>query len=420
MHISKKWVIALALIWLVILVAGVTTSVTLAIAGSDSASFTSPIASAQDVVVSEDEYRLIQRYARLDEVLQMIQREYYLDVDEDTLILGAIHGMVGSLGDIYSYYETPDDVITEQEHQLGTYRGVGLQLLLTQDYEILITRVFKDSPSEMAGFRAGDIIVAINDDQMAHYGAEAIEVARSMLIGAEAEPSKVTVRREDTLLTLEVMPGDVIINRVESCMLTDDIGYIAIYEFLGDDVNGFATALTDMQQNGAKGLIIDIRSNPGGLLYDVVRIADLLLDEGLIVYVENRNGERDSYYSDADALGLPLVVLVNGNSASASEILAGAVQDRGAGVIIGETTYGKGIVQSILSFPSDGAGLHLTTARYFTPNGRSIHGTGIEPDIVVPLAEGDDITQSTPDATRDSQLRAALDYLEEALVGDAQ
>ena len=413
---SKKMVVILALVWLVILVAGVTSSLTLTIAGADSLPFTTVLSSAQEVVVTGKEYQSIERYARLDEVFQLIRDQYYEDVSEEDLILGAINGMVGALGDPYSYYETPGDVISEQEHQEGAYHGIGIQLMLTADYEVLVTRVFKDSPAEEAGFLAGDRLLTVNGENLAAHRENSIDVAKTLLIGEDGTYATVELLRGDQVITVEVTHADVVINRVESCMLTDDIGYIAIYEFMGDDVDGFRKALDERLADHAKALIVDIRSNPGGLLYDVVEIADQLLGEGLIVYVENRSGDRENYYSDSDAISVPLVVLVNENSASASEILAGAVQDHQAGTIIGTTTFGKGIVQSILNFPEDGAGLHLTTASYYTPAGRSIHGTGIEPDLVVEMAKDDEIAPNAPDVTRDTQLRTAVEFLEDELL----
>ena len=412
---TKKWVIILALIWLIILVAGVTSSVTLTIAGADSLPFTAHISNTQEVIVTDREYQSIERYARLDEVLDLIKSQYYEEVSEEDLILGAINGMVGALGDPYSYYETPSAVISEQEHQEGAYHGIGIQLMLTTDFDVLVTRVFKNSPAEDAGILAGDKIISVNGEVLASHRENSIDVAKSLLIGEDNTYATVELLRGDDIVTVSVTHADVIINRVESCMLTDDIAYIAIYEFMRDDVEGFRNALDERLNDHAKAVIIDVRSNPGGLLYDVVEIADELLGEGLIVYVENRSGDRESYYSDADALDLPMAILVNENSASASEILAGAVQDHGAGTIIGATTFGKGIVQSILSFPEDGAGLHLTTASYFTPNGRSIHGTGIVPDIEVEMGKDDEIAPNAPNINRDSQLRKAVEHLERVL-----
>ncbi len=407
---SKRMVVILAVVWMVILVAGVTTSLTLTLAGADDIPLVGRLTGGQEIVVTEEEYRMIARYARLEEVLSLIESEYYLETDEDQLILGAIQGMVSTLDDPYSYYCTPEEMSHDQQRQEGVYEGVGLQLQSGEDNRLMITRVFADSPAHAAGIRTGDVLVSAAGVELEPVEG-VMDTAKALLAGELGTSVEVGVQRGEERLTFEVLRASVQINRVDSSMLDDDIGYIAIYEFMGDDVEGFTAALKARAQDGAKALIVDLRSNPGGLLSDVVEITDALLDEGLIVYVENRAGGRDSYYSDADSCALPLAVLVNRYSASASEILAGAVQDRGAGVILGETTYGKGIVQSIIPFHEDGAGLHLPTARSFTPSGRSIHGCGIEPDIAVEQAEGDEIVPDAPDPARDTQLREAVKHI---------
>ena len=406
---SKRIIVILALIWMIILVAGVSTSLTLALSGAENSSWAGRLTGGQDIIVTEDEYAIISRYKRLDEVLALIKNEYFQETDEEDLVLGAIRGMVSSLNDPYSYYRTSDEMSQEQERQQGVYKGIGLQLLDEGD-QLLIMRVFAGSPADEAGILAGDVLVGVAGVDLTKE-EEAMNTAKNLLVGENGTSVSVEVKRGEDRLTFEVKRADVVINRVVHTMLENDIGYIAIYEFMGDDVEGFSEALKAVVEEEARGLIIDLRSNPGGLLSDVVEISDMLLDEGLIVYVESRSGARDSYYSDADACTLPLAVLVNNASASASEILAGAVQDRDRGVIVGETTFGKGIVQSIIPFYEDGAGIHLTTASYFTPSGRSIHESGIEPDIPVQQSDEDEISPEMPDIERDTQLRTAFEYL---------
>ena len=407
---SKRVIVILAVIWMIILVAGVTTSLTLALSGTNGASFVGRLASGQEIVVTDSEYQSISRYRRLNEVLELIEKEYYTETNEDELILGAIRGMVDSLSDPYSFYRTPEEMLLDQDHEDGVYQGVGLQLLVGEDNQLLITRVFSKSPAEKAGIKPGDMLLTVAGVDLSE-ADDIMQTAKSLLLGEEGTEVIVEVDRGGETLSFSVGHAEVTINRVEYSMLDDDIGYIAIYEFMGDDVEGFSAALDALTERNARALLIDLRGNPGGLLSDVVTISDMLLDEGLIVYVETRSGARDSYYSDKDAVQLPMAVLVNGTSASASEILAGALQDRGAATIIGETTFGKGIVQSIIPFHEDGAGIHLTTASYYTPSGRSIHGSGIEPDMPVAQAEGDEIVPEMPDPARDTQLRTAVEYL---------
>ena len=193
-------------------------------------------------------------------------------------------------------------------------------------------------------------------------------------------------------------------------MLEGQIGYISIFRFGGDAAQLFIDALESLEAQGMRALIIDLRDNPGGTLDDVVAIADAILPEGLIVSMVNRNGEREEYRSDSVYSSVPLAVLVNGGSASASEVLAAAVQDHGRGAIIGTQTFGKGVVQAVVEFPEDGSGMQYTIAAYYTPDGRSIHGSGVTPDIVV---EGDAVPNLSgiPDSENDVQLRTALEWL---------
>ena len=219
-----------------------------------------------------------------------------------------------------------------------------------------------------------------------------------------------TVLRNGERIELSVTRGDVSVSNVESAMLPGAIGYIEIFQFSGDDVTGFTAALEELEAQGARALIVDLRNNPGGILDHVVAIADLLLGECTVVYTQERDGSRVDYYSDAACSDLPLVVLVNGMSASASEILAAAVQDLDRGTIVGTRSYGKGIVQTVITFENDGAGMQYTSAEYFTPAGKNIHGTGVTPDVVV---EGDFSNYSgEPDVENDVQLQAAMAELE--------
>lgn len=415
---SKRVIIVLAVIWMVIIVAGASTSITLALCGVTRPEGDS-VTGALEVVVTEDEYETISRYARLDEVFRLIQDEYYTETDESRLLLGAIEGMLSSLDDPYSFYYTPEEMASAREHQEGVYEGVGLQMLTTDDGQLLITRVFANSPAKTAGLRAGDVLCEVAGTLLPTEGTQGMTLAKELLKGESGTSVDITVLRGDEQLTFTVARDSVSINRVDYAMLEGDLGYIALYEFMGDDVEGFSTALSALENQGARGLIIDVRSNPGGLLDDVVDIADLLLPEGLVVYIEDRHGARESYYSKDGAVDLPIVVLVNEMSASSSEILAGAIQDLNAGVIVGQTTFGKGIVQTILPFRSDGAGMQLTTAAYFTPLGRSIHGTGITPDVLVKQAETDEISSEAPDPERDTQLRRAMEVLRAQLETDS-
>ena len=409
---SKRAIVVLAVIWLIILVAGVSSSLTLMLCrvGGDS-----DIAFAGAHIVSSSEYAIIQRYSRLQEVMDVIERDYYIPVDEDKLLLGAIDGMTASLGDPYTFYYTPQAMQETTEHQSGSYEGIGIHLLTGEDGQLIVIRAFTGSPAQKAGIRSGDILLEVDGESVNGENVSAMDRAVSAIKGELHTFVNLTLRRGEEIIRVDVERDAVTMDRVEYRMLDDGIGYIAIFEFMGNDVELFKAALKDLTAQGMQGLVLDIRSNPGGLLTDVVEIADLLLPEGLTVYTQDRSGKRESYYSDKEALGIPLVVLINGTSASASEILAGAVQDYGVGTLVGTNSFGKGIVQTIMTFRDDGAGMQLTTSSYYTPSGRSIHGTGIAPDVVVETDEWIYASIAFFTGKEDPQLEKALEILRKKL-----
>ncbi len=401
---SKKWMNTLLVVVLLIATAAASCAFTLSLGEM------AGIHIAQDqYMVSDDEFEMLQRYERLDEVFHLLRDYYYTEVDEEILLTGAVRGMMDSLGDPYTFYYTPEEMAEFTEQQEGVYEGVGMQILGSLDGDMIVTRTFKGSSAYEKGVRAGDKIVAVNDQPVSAKTVQAMNEAVDMIRGERGTTVKVTFERDGELIDFILERRNVSMNRVEYTMI-DDIGYIMLYEFMGDAVDGFEEALEQLKNQGAKGLIIDVRSNPGGLLDAVVDICDMLLPEGTIVYMEDRVGQRETFYSDSQMIDMPLVVLVNESSASASEILAGAVQDSAVGTIVGQTTFGKGIVQVVIPFMSDGAGLQLTMATYYTPAGRCIHGSGVVPDVEVDDG-GYDFTISAVNPQEDVQLAAALEIL---------
>ena len=354
----------------------------------------------------------LSRYARLEAIRSTLVEDYYREVDEDALIEGAIRGMMDALEDPYTFYYTPDELQRRDAQSEGVYSGLGVLVQNNADGEIEIIRVYEGSPADAAGAQAGDRIVAVDGISVSGGSVEALSDAVGRMRGEDGSAVELRVRREDELLDLTLIRGDVHVSNVNSAVLEGDVGYIEICQFSGDDVEGFRAAIAELQAANVRGLIVDLRNNPGGLLSHVMEIADLLLPEGEVVHIENRAGERVSYSSDAQYWDVPLVVLINGMSASASEILAAAVQDFDRGALVGTRSYGKGIVQSLLVFESDGAGMQYTSATYYTPSGRCIHGTGVAPDIVVEAAEGYYNLTGVPDPENDLQLKAALEQLE--------
>lgn len=320
---------------------------------------------------------------KLEAIEEVINEYYYQDedIDADKMIEGIYAGMVDSLEDPYSVYYTAEEWQSLMEETEGIYYGIGAYLSLDSATGLAkISGVIAGTPAEEAGLRENDIIYKVDDENI--QGLELSEIV-SRVKGEEGTVVHLTIIREGETDYLEM---DVTRRQIESPtvnyeMYDNGIGYIQIREFDDVTTDQFTEALAVIKGSDAEGLILDLRGNPGGSLPVVVDIARMILPEGMIVYTEDKYGERDEYTCDGkNELNIPLVVLVNGNSASASEILAGAIKDYGKGTLIGTTTFGKGIVQRVLPL-TDGTALKLTISAYYTPKGNNIHGIGIEPDI---------------------------------------
>jgi carboxyl-terminal processing protease len=300
------------------------------------------------------------------------------------------------------------------EDDEGEYAGIGIQI--SASYETMlctISRVFSNSPAADVGLRRGDILYKVEDlDVDASTLTEAVGIMR----GTVGEPVHVQVLRNGELLDFDIPRAVVHVNWVSSCMLDNDVGYILLYEFSGDCADTFHTQLNALVDQGAKALIVDLRDNPGGWIEDAVNLADIFLPEEMVTYLEYRDGSRDYYNATEGSLSIPLVVMMNENSASASEILAGALQDYAVATIVGTQSYGKGIVQCVLPVGSDGAGMQLTTALYYTPGGRSIHKVGITPDVEAAMPESDTNLYELGDLN-DAQLQAAYEVALESRAG---
>ena len=392
-----------ALIWAAIMIAVISSTATLLLAGRSTGA-------AGLHWVSGDQYDMIERYGRLEEVRQTMLTQYYEPLDDDALMLGAIRGMTGAANDVYTFYYTPEEMQKEQENEEGVYRGIGVLVGQNADGYIEVLRVYASTPAELAGIKVGDIITGVDGAEIDTSSQQGYDEAVNMIRGVENTEVLLSIRRGEETLEVPVMRSNVNISYVEYTMLEGGIGYVAISQFMGDAAEGFQEALDYFIAHDARGMVIDLRNNPGGLLNVVNHIADSILPEGIIVYVQDRDGKRTDFYSDEKMVDLPLVVLVNDMSASASELLAASVQALGRGAVVGVTTYGKGIVQTVVPFPQDGAGMQLTTASYFDANGRSIHKVGVVPDVEVAL-DGD-LVPVDPDPVSDNQLSRAIEVLE--------
>ncbi|MBQ4089562.1 MAG: S41 family peptidase [Clostridia bacterium] len=401
----KKRIFAIsAIIWALVLVAVGSSTVTILLTGS---SF------ADSRAITDEELEMLERYSRLEEVRKTLMENYYIDVDDETLVQGAIDGMLASLDDPYTFYYTEEDMIERMESSTGEYKGVGMSVQMDGEGAVNVVRVFIDSPAEKAGILSGDKLVAIEGEYLNIQTNKDLEDAVALIRGTVGTEVNLTILRDGEEMEFTVTRGDVNINYVEYEMI-GDIGYVRLYEFENSTADSFFEASDYFKAQNARGMVIDLRDNPGGLLTSVVEIADSLLPKGKVIYTEDRIGDMSAYYSDDEKWDIPLVVLINGNSASASEILAASVQDYERGQVIGTTSYGKGIVQLMLTYP-DGAGMQYTESRYFTPNGRSIHQVGVEPDIIIEMDDDYDPSIRGVNLENDNQLEEALKILEEEI-----
>ncbi len=335
----------------------------------------------------------------------LIDRYYIGDVDETDLSEGVYKGYIEGLGDPYSVYYDEEETKQMSESLSGEFGGVGA--LMSQDREtgvITVLQVYDGSPAQEAGMRDGDTLYKVEGEEVT--GEDLSDVV-SKVKGEKGTQVTITVLRADTgeEEELTITRDTIEAQTVSHEMKENNVGYIRITEFDTVTYEQYKEALEDLGDQGMERLIVDLRSNPGGNLDTVCDILDLMLPEGLIVYTEDKNGEREEYTSDEEnQFDKPLVVMMNGYSASASEIFAGAIQDYGLGQIVGTQSYGKGVVQSVFDL-QDGTSVKLTIAEYFTPNGRSIDGEGITPDVEVEY-QYDEIN---PDA--DNQLEKAMEVV---------
>lgn len=349
------------------------------------------------------------------EVLEMLIDTYYLEeVDQEAFATGIYRGFVSSLNDPYSTYYTKQEYANLIESSSGVYHGIGAVVSQNVNTGILtIVKPYKDSPAYKAGLLPDDIIYKVEGEEVT--GKDISEVV-SKIKGKEGTKVNITIYRDgvEEPMDFTITRQKINIPTIEFEMLDGKIGYIQIAEFDDITISQFNNAIDQLEKKGMKGLVVDVRNNPGGLLNSVVDILDRLLPRGLIVYTEDKYKNREEEKAvRSDQFNKPFVVLINGNSASASEIFAGALQDYEKATVVGTTSFGKGIVQRVIPL-SDGTAIKLTISKYFTPKGRNIHGTGIVPDVEVEL--DDELKQLvTIPHDKDNQLQKAIEILNEQM-----
>ena len=331
-------------------------------------------------------------------------KDHYLyDYDKNTMFNGACYGMIATLEDPYSTYLSSEDLQAVEEQTKGEFLGIGVEVMVDpEDMVTTVASVIEDSPAFQAGIQTGDKFLKINDESI--IGEKLTDVVKRLKDGPKKEKLKITVQRGGETMDIEVMRDVVHTITVKDRMLSDTIGYLRITSFNSNTYDEFKKALKKVEKEGAVSLVLDLRNNPGGTVAETEKIADLFLDEGTIYYTQDKHGNKKYAYSKDGMDDIPLIILVNGSSASASELLSGSLKDNGRAKLVGTQTFGKGIMQEFFGVSMNSA-LKLTTRKYYTPGGEEIHGFGITPDIVVEQDEA--VTLGDPE--QDVQLKRAIE-----------
>lgn len=370
-----------------------------------SAGFTAPLPASEPLVQGEEDTEDVDMSVFWEVWATLEDRFYYEVPSEEERVQGAIQGLIQSLDDPYTAYIPPDLAAVLREDTTGEFEGIGAFVEEAPEGGVQIIRVFEEGPAEQAGMEAGDIVVAVDGQDVT---GMILNEALLLIRGEAGTTVRLTVFRmeEDEMLEFSVTRERLLVPTVESEMLEDNVGYVALFQFNAIATRELRAAVEDLMNQGAESIILDIRNNPGGFLDEAVSVADLFLPRGIVLIERNVDGREQTFRTRSGDIAedVPLVVLVNENSASASEIVAAAVQDNGRGTLIGETTFGKGSVQLLYNL-SDGSQLRVTYANWYTPDDVSISENGVEPDIVVEADEADT-------SADDVQLERALEFLQ--------
>lgn len=335
--------------------------------------------------------------AKLNAIDSVLDSFYFEEVDDEKAKDSIYKAYLSSYGDKYTVYYTADEYKKLTETTNGTFSGIGAVCQISSEGGILLVDVYESGAGYKAGLRSGDRIIQVDGTDVTDMD---LSSAVALVKGEKGTQVGLKIVRDGATSDYTVVRDEIEVQTVNYAITEDNIGYISVSQFENVTAKQFKAAIEDLKSEGAKGIIIDIRNNPGGLLTTVISMLKDILPNGLIVYTEDKDGNRKEYSdNDNEELDMPLAVLVNGNSASASEIFAGAIQDYGKGVIVGTQTFGKGIVQTVKPL-TDGSAIKFTIAKYFTPKGQDIHGKGVTPDVVV---------EYDKDADEDTQISVALE-----------
>lgn len=373
--------------------------------------------SGDEVVMSAEEYAEYSDITALNDVINNVEENYYADVpSRETLIAGAANGILSTLNDPYARYYTAEEYEKYLASVNGEYYGIGLLVGQPNELGSEVLEVYEGGSAESAGVKTGDIITAVNGTSAANMDLEDL---RALMDAKKTEGVQLTLLRGEETLEITVTGSNITVKHVDSALYNERTGYIYISMFTGNCADEFENAIKDLKSRNMKSLVIDLRNNPGGSLDTVIRVGEILLGKGMrIVSVGTTDAtEQTVYNGKGSAIGVPVAVIVNKNSASASEILAAAIQENDVGVVVGTNTYGKGVVQTTSYIDSTGGWLKITTDAYYTPNGNNINGVGVTPDIFMELPEQYQ-NMAIPELVAnhqkdDTQLWEALDYVRE-------
>ena len=352
---------------------------------------------------------------KIEQVRSIINKYYLKPVDNNELIDGALHGLTDAVGDPYTSYLDEQMYFNFKTQATGQYEGIGIVVTANpEDNRIMVISPIEGTPGEEAGILPGDKILRVDGEEV---WGDKLDEAVDMMRGPENTTLNITIKREgvEEPFDISITRAVVELETVRYEMLDNKIGYIRISMFDEKTAKDFGEALNALYEEGLKSLIIDLRDNPGGSLNQVVAIADYLISDGIIVYTEDKEGKIDVIRAKEGDVDLPLAVLINGGSASGSEILAGALRDHDKGILIGKKTFGKGLVQNIFDL-GDNTAVKVTISEYFTPNGISINGKGIEPDIDVDLPEEVRDSALRIEKKDDTQLNKAIEWLTDKML----
>lgn len=358
----------------------------------------------------------VSKFKKLFEVRDELYKLYDGDINEDELVEGAIKGMTSALKDPYTVFMNKSEYDDFTEKSEGNYMGIGIQLG-EKDGKLTVAAVMEGAPAEKAGMHQGDIILKVNDTSLS---GKDIDKAVSLMKGKEKVEIKLLIQRDNDTFELKVTRDIVKLVNVKGEMIDDKIGYIQIATFDQNVSKDFNDKLKQLMDKGMKGLILDLRGNPGGYMNECVDVVSNFIEKGktIVSTIDKYKNESKSESKGGMAIGLPLVVLTDGGSASASEIVSGAIRDYKVGTLIGTTTFGKGIVQTIIdgersSIFEDGTALKVTISKYYTPNGENIHKKGIAPDVVVEYPK--DLAGKPYERSKDPQFQKALEVIGEKM-----